>query len=143
MAILDEPTSAQHCRRSQIGMKAIAQGRGGVAMTNKISALIGGSVGNGGLNKRNDVRAVQTLLNLPINMSLSGLKAPLKTDGELGKGTQDAIDLYQEKVMKPRKGQADGRVDRGGVDDLQTRAGVASAAGLSVLGTQVATDRQR
>ena len=112
-------------------------------MTNKISALIGGSVGNGGLNKRNDVRAVQTLLNLPINMSLSGLKAPLKTDGELGKGTQDAIDLYQEKVMKPRKGQADGRVDRGGVDDLQTRAGVASAAGLSVLGTQVATDRQR
>jgi hypothetical protein len=39
------------------------------------------------------VRAVQTLLNLPINMSLPGLKAPLETDGELGKGTQDAIDL--------------------------------------------------
>jgi uncharacterized protein (TIGR02594 family) len=78
------------------------------------STLIGGSVGKGGLNKLNDVRAVQTLLNLPINMSLSGLKAPLKTDGRLGKGTQDAIDLYQEKVMKPRKGQADGRVDRGG-----------------------------
>jgi hypothetical protein len=75
--------------------------------------LIGGSVGKGGRNKLNDVRAVQTLLNLPINMSLSGLKAPLETDGMLGKSTQDAIDLYQEKVMKPRKGQADWRLDRG------------------------------
>jgi hypothetical protein len=62
MAILDERTSAQHCRRSQLGMEAIAQGRRGVEMT---STSISGSVGKGGLIKRNDVRAVQTLLNLP------------------------------------------------------------------------------
>jgi hypothetical protein len=82
-------------------------------MAKTLGTLIGGSVGKGGLNKKNDVRAVQTLLNLPINMSLSGLKAPLETNGKLGKDTQDAIDLYQEKVMKPRKGHADGRVDVG------------------------------
>lgn len=41
-------------------------------MTKASSDLIGGSVGKGGRNSRNDIRAVQTLLNLPGNMTLSG-----------------------------------------------------------------------
>jgi uncharacterized protein (TIGR02594 family) len=76
------------------------------------SNLIGGSVGKGGRNSSNDVRAVQTLLNLPSNMTLSGLKEPLNINGELGKATQDAIDLYQRNVMKAKI--VDGRVDRSG-----------------------------
>jgi uncharacterized protein (TIGR02594 family) len=86
-------------------------------MTRANSTLIGGSVGKGGLNKKNDVRAVQTLLNLPANMSLSGLKASLDTaDGKLDEATQEAINSYQKNVMnRGKKDQTiDGRVDRSG-----------------------------
>jgi uncharacterized protein (TIGR02594 family) len=76
------------------------------------SNLIGGSVGKGGRNNSNDIRAVQTLLNLPTNMTLSGLKKPLKTNGELDKATQDAIDLYQRNAMQMKI--VDGRIDRSG-----------------------------
>jgi hypothetical protein len=58
------------------------------------SNLIGGSVGKGGRNNISDIRAVQTLLNLP------------------DKATQDAIDLYQRNAMQTKI--VDGRVDRGG-----------------------------
>jgi uncharacterized protein (TIGR02594 family) len=86
------------------------------------SNLMGGSVGKGGRNNKNDVRAVQTLLNLPTNMALSGLKKPLEADGELGKATQDAIDLYQRNVMKMKI--VDGRVDRSGSMILRLEQGL-------------------
>jgi uncharacterized protein (TIGR02594 family) len=76
------------------------------------SNLIGGSVGKGGRNRSNDIRAVQTLLNLSTNMTLSGLKKPLETNGRIDKATQDAIDSYQRNVMRTKI--VDGRVDRSG-----------------------------
>jgi uncharacterized protein (TIGR02594 family) len=75
-------------------------------------SVISGSVGKGGVNRKPDVRAVQCLLNLKSNMAQSGLKQKLEMDGSLGKGTQDAIDLYQRKVMNMPN--PDGRVDSHG-----------------------------
>lgn len=83
-----------------------------VRMKRVPSNLIGGSVGKGGKNNENDIRAVQTLLNLPVNMTLSGLKNPLKTNGNLDKATEEAVDLYQRNVMKMKI--VDGRIDRCG-----------------------------
>jgi hypothetical protein len=75
-------------------------------------SVISASVGKGGVNRKPDVRAVQCLLNLKLNMVQSGLTAKLEMDGELGKATLDAIDLYQRKVMKSPK--PDGRIDAHG-----------------------------
>jgi hypothetical protein len=41
------PADRMHCRRSQIGIEAIAQGHGVVEMAKKLGTLIGGSVGKG------------------------------------------------------------------------------------------------
>jgi hypothetical protein len=61
---------------------------------------IGNSVGKRGTNKKPDVRAIQCLLNLNSNMVQSGLRTKLAMNGVLDQATQDAIDLYQAKVMK-------------------------------------------
>jgi hypothetical protein len=75
-------------------------------------SLIGNSVGKRGANKKPDVRAIQCLLNLNSNMVQAGLLTKLAMNGVLDKPTQDAIDLYQAKVMKSPK--PDGRVDSNG-----------------------------
>jgi uncharacterized protein (TIGR02594 family) len=77
-------------------------------------STIAGSVGKGGSNKKPDVRAVQCLLNLNANMVPSGRTTKLTMNGTVDKATQDAIDLFQAKVLKLAK--PDGRVDaRGGM----------------------------
>jgi hypothetical protein len=67
------------------------------------------SVGERGINRDNDVRAVQTMLNHHIRPL--GLMA-LKVDGNIGPRTIDAIRRYQKSVV----GIAvpDGRIDPGG-----------------------------
>jgi hypothetical protein len=87
--------------------RTLAERFGGFEMS-----VISGSVGKGGVNRKPDVRAVQCLLNLKSNMAQSGLMQKLAMDGSLGKATQDAIDLYQRKVMKMPN--PDGRVDSHG-----------------------------
>jgi uncharacterized protein (TIGR02594 family) len=93
------------------------------------SNLIGGSVGKGGRNSSNDIRAVQTLLNLPNNMTLSGLKESLEINGKVNQATQDAIDLYQRKVMRTKI--VDGRVDRSGGMIHRLEQGLPPMASLS------------
>lgn len=68
--------------------------------------VISGSVGQGGANAHNDVKLVQTLLNLVAPASLSA-KAPLKLDGMIGPLTMGAITQFQRSVL----GFADGRID--------------------------------
>jgi uncharacterized protein (TIGR02594 family) len=75
-------------------------------------AAISASVGKGGANGKADVRAVQCLLNLSLNRAQMGLTTKLAMSGTLDPATQDAIDLYQRKVMKLAK--PDGRVDSHG-----------------------------
>jgi hypothetical protein len=85
----------------------LAERSGGLEMS-----VISGSVGKGGANRRPDVRAVQCLLNLSSNRAQSGLTAKLAMTGALDEATQDAIGLYQRKVMKAKT--LDGRVDAHG-----------------------------
>lgn len=70
---------------------------------------ISGSVGRGGINRSDDVIAVQNLLQP--HMSALGL-APLEIDGDCGDNTRKAIRLYQKRVMGISN--PDGRVDVGG-----------------------------
>src|SRR3954447_24924475 len=76
-----------------------------------ISASVGKGAGGIG-NRKPDVRAVQCLLNLSANMVQSGRATKLPLSGNLDKDTQDAIDLFQTKVMKIAR--SDGRVDARG-----------------------------
>jgi hypothetical protein len=64
---------------------------------------IGASVGRGGVNKPDDVRTVQTLLNL------NGVQAG-PADGQCGPGTQNAILSFQRRFIP----NPDGRIDVGG-----------------------------
>lgn len=77
-----------------------------------MSSVLSGSVGKGGMNRGPYVRAVQCLLNLSGNRVHSGMGSKLVMNGVLDKPTQDAIDLYQQKVMNMKR--ADGRVDKHG-----------------------------
>lgn len=65
------------------------------------------SVGRGGANRPNDVRAIQQLLNQGLRRIPSF--RPLAVDGMVGPKTIAAIEMFQRQVM--RWGRADGRVD--------------------------------
>jgi uncharacterized protein (TIGR02594 family) len=68
------------------------------------------SVGRGGLNRRSDVIAVQTLINK--NLQRLPSLAPLVVDGVAGAMTMNAIEVFQRVVLK--MSPSDGRVDPGG-----------------------------
>lgn len=65
------------------------------------------SVGQGGVNRRQDVITVQELINA--NLGKLTPLAPLKVDGLNGKKTIGAIEEFQRRVVRMR--QPDGRVD--------------------------------
>jgi hypothetical protein len=94
-------------------------------------SVISDSVGKRGANRIPDIRAVQCLLNLTSNMLQSGLREKLRMNGLLDQATQDAIDLYQRKVMQSRN--PDGRVDRHGgmIRRLETALPVMPAGSFS------------
>jgi hypothetical protein len=73
-------------------------------------AKIGASVGTGGDNRPDDVKAVQTLLNL--NIARLAPLPPLDVDGECDAATVQAITEFQRKVLGAA--QPDGRVDPDG-----------------------------
>jgi hypothetical protein len=73
-------------------------------------ATIGGSVGNGGKNARNDVLAIQNLINQCIGSLVP--RAPLAANGVCDSATKDAITDFQQRVVKISA--PDGRVDPGG-----------------------------
>ncbi len=68
------------------------------------------SVGNSGVNRREDVKIIQTLLN-HYRESLPRQRA-LSVDGLIGPATIDAISDFQKTVVGMRR--PDGRVDPGG-----------------------------
>jgi hypothetical protein len=67
-------------------------------------------VGRKGTNSKADARIIQLLINRKMD-SLKPL-AKLKVDGLVGSKTIEAIELFQDKVVKLKK--PDGRVDPGG-----------------------------
>ena len=67
------------------------------------------SVGRGGVNRANDVRLVQTLLNQ--NAYRMSPYTPLAVDGMIGPKTIGAIEQFQRNVL--RYNNVDGRVDPG------------------------------
>src|SRR6185503_7407213 len=67
-----------------------------------------GPVGDGGANKADDVRLIQTLLNAVPSPSGRPV-AKLAVDGRVGPKTIDAIRQFQKKYA----GHADGRIDPG------------------------------
>ncbi len=69
------------------------------------------SVGNKGKNAKVDVKVIQASLNL-VNNSAFSLKNKLAVDGQIGKQTIDAIELFQKDVVKLKS--PDGRVDPAG-----------------------------
>ena len=70
-------------------------------------ATISGSVGRGGMNARNDVTTIQSLLN-----NCTAPPSPLlAVDGVVGPKTIGAIENYQRNVVR---GTVDGRVDPNG-----------------------------
>ena len=76
------------------------------------------SVGEGGINNRNDAVVVQTLLNYGRPPPLP----PIAVDGSVGKGTKDAIREFQTRVLKSAK--PDGRVDPGGTTLTELRKAI-------------------
>jgi putative chitinase len=66
------------------------------------------SVGNGGINKKVDVKVIQAALNLSQSskFSFNGL---LTVDGVMGKKTQSVIEQYQQAIVNMTS--PDGRVD--------------------------------
>lgn len=81
-------------------------------------STISSSVGRGGVNRPEDVRTIQRLLNQYIQPPQS----PLEVDGAIGAKTITAIERFQKDVVK--LAQPDGRVDPGG----RTFAALAAAA---------------
>ena len=80
------------------------------------------SVGRGCINRIEDSRAVQSLLNM--NGSRYGLARPLAMDGKPGTKTYVAIEAFQRGVAGAA--QPDGRVDPGGLTLGLLRQGIAS-----------------
>lgn len=70
-------------------------------------ATISGSVGRGGLNRRQDVIIIQTLINH--NIHLLAPLHPLQIDGVIGPRTIAAIEKFQRQVLHMQR--PDGRVD--------------------------------
>jgi len=86
-------------------------------------ATIGASVGRGGVNRPQDVMAVQTLLNQ--NIGLITPFRPLRVDGVAGSATISAIEEFQRRVLyMPR---SDGRVDPHGQTLAKLNAGAGGA----------------
>lgn len=73
-------------------------------------AKIGASVGTGAVNRPDDVKTVQTLLNL--NIGRLAPLPPVDVTGECGPATVQAITEFQRKVVGAA--QPDGRVDPDG-----------------------------
>ena len=73
-------------------------------------AKIGASVGAGGVNRPDDVKIVQTLLNL--NIARLAPLPPIEANGQCGPSTVEAITEFQRKVLGTT--QPDGRVDPDG-----------------------------
>jgi peptidoglycan hydrolase-like protein with peptidoglycan-binding domain len=86
---------------------------------------ISGSVGRNGMNRLQDVRLIQELLNRHKQPTAQ----PLKVDGLVGPRTIAAIEDFQRRVV--RMARPDGRVDPGG------RTLAALTAGPSTPGTPV------
>jgi hypothetical protein len=72
------------------------------------SVSISASVGRGGTNREDDVRAIQQLLNDHLPSSL----APLDVDGKCGPATIGAIEEIQRRLLN--MDPPDGRIDPGG-----------------------------
>jgi hypothetical protein len=86
-------------------------GAGGSAGGGTGTFPLGGSVGRGGKNAANDVRAVQTALGIT-------------ADGQCGGQTIAAIEAYQRKLGQPKP---DGRVDAGGATERALARGASPA----------------
>ena len=72
--------------------------------------FISGSVGAGGINKRNDVKFIQELLTL---LATEDMRLDILTaDGSCGKKTKTAIEKYQRHIVKLKK--PDQRIDPNG-----------------------------
>jgi peptidoglycan hydrolase-like protein with peptidoglycan-binding domain len=69
------------------------------------------TVGRGGVNRTEDVRAIQELLN-KVPEDAGGLRVKLIVDGICGSATRDAIHRFQVRQFGATG--ADGRVDPGG-----------------------------
>ncbi len=89
-----------------------AKGSGAGAGGGTGSFPLGGSVGRGGRNAANDVRAVQTALGIP-------------ADGQCGSQTIAAIEAYQGNLGQAKP---DGRVDAGGATERALAGGAKPAA---------------
>jgi hypothetical protein len=89
-----------------------AKGSGAGAGGGTGSFPLGGSVGRGGRNAANDVRAVQTALGIP-------------ADGQCGSQTIAAIEAYQRNLGQAKP---DGRVDAGGATERALAGGAKPAA---------------
>ncbi len=75
-----------------------------------LKPTISASVGKGGVNRNQDVKTIQNLINQNIK-SIVPLR-PLKEDGRMGPKTISAIEAFQRRELGLR--MPDGRVDPGG-----------------------------
>jgi uncharacterized protein (TIGR02594 family) len=89
--------------------------------------VITGTVGRGGVNRPQDVRSIQTLLNNHIKPPL----AKLNVDGQVGPKTMQAIEDFQRRVVKMVN--IDGRVDPGG-NTLRALDGAATGPSIPKSG---------
>ena len=87
-------------------------GQGGGSGGGSGSFPLGGSVGRGGKNAPNDVRAVQAALGI-------------SADGQCGGGTIGAIEAFQRNLGQ---GKPDGRVDAGGGTERALAGGAKTSA---------------
>src|SRR5262245_26829184 len=84
------------------------------ARSQAMARFISGSVGQGGVNLKEDVRVIQTMLN-QVPAASGGPSPLLDTDGVVGTLTIGAIRRFQQQQV----GFSDGRVD---VDNVTIRA---------------------
>ncbi len=100
------------CARNSGGMASVGTGgTGSVAGVAGASATasLKASVGQNGVNHRDDVKLIQGLLN---KFTSRAHFTPLKVDGLIGRRTVAAIHAFQRSILKFRN--SDGRVDPGG-----------------------------
>jgi LAS superfamily LD-carboxypeptidase LdcB len=85
------------------------------------SEMLNSSVGRGGVNRPDDIRLVQRLINshLPVR------QGPLSEDGICGPRTIFAIETYQKSIL--RMNPPDGRIDPGGPTFRSLTGGGAAA----------------
>ena len=107
-------------------VKQTVTGTGPSASPSAGASKSGGSVGQGGQNNPDDVKAVQTALN-------SKAGAGLAVDGNCGGGTIAAIKAFQKTL-----GQAnpDGRIDPGGATSRALTGGASAPSPSSAQGSE-------